>query len=184
MSFQWPIRGALWMQGVVGKSTLEWNRTQLNINTFILMDSAAYLLAGLIRILTIGTSHLSSGCGSVDILVTSFTRGPWFESSHRQNLYWTFVSCQLSIAKTKIKKKRPLVAAIALWFCLRLPSCSPGFESPAHHLCFFQFVLWHCNKKGTKINKKRPGLAHSKKEAGDGHFYLKSNNLKNVRVWF
>ena len=75
------------MQGVVGKSTLEWNRTQLNINTFILMDSAAYLLAGLIRILTIGTSHLSSGCGSVDILVTSFTRGPWFESSHRQNLY-------------------------------------------------------------------------------------------------
>ena len=87
MSFQWPIRGALWMQGVVGKSTLEWNRTQLNINTFILMDSAAYLLAGLIRILTIGTSHLGSGCGSVDILVNSYTRGPWFESSHRQNLY-------------------------------------------------------------------------------------------------
>ena len=87
MSFQWPIRGALWMQRVVVKSTLEWNRTQLNINTFILMDSAAYLLAGLIRILTIGTSHLGSCCGSVGILVTSYTRGPWFESSHRENLY-------------------------------------------------------------------------------------------------
>ena len=28
------------------------------------------------------------------------------------------------------------VAAIAPWFRLRLPSCSPGFESQAHHLCF------------------------------------------------
>ena len=26
--------------------------------------------------------------------------------------------------------------AIAPWFHLRLPSCSPGFESQAHHLCF------------------------------------------------
>ena len=33
------------------------------------------------------------------------------------------------------------VAAIAPWFCLRLPSCGPGFESQVHHLCFFQFVL-------------------------------------------
>ena len=28
-------------------------------------------------------------------------------------------------------------AAIAPWFCLYLPSCGPGFESQAHHLCFF-----------------------------------------------
>ena len=33
------------------------------------------------------------------------------------------------------------MAAIAPWFRLRLPSCGPGFESQAHHLCFFQFVL-------------------------------------------
>ena len=32
------------------------------------------------------------------------------------------------------------VAAIAPWFCLRLPSCGPGFESQAHHLYFFQFA--------------------------------------------
>ena len=32
-------------------------------------------------------------------------------------------------------------AAIALCFRLRLPSCGPGFESQAHHLHFFQFVL-------------------------------------------
>ena len=32
-------------------------------------------------------------------------------------------------------------AAIALWFCLHLPSCGPGFESQANHLHFFQFVL-------------------------------------------
>ena len=31
--------------------------------------------------------------------------------------------------------------AIVPWFCLRLPSFSPGFESQAYNLCFFQFVL-------------------------------------------
>ena len=31
--------------------------------------------------------------------------------------------------------------AIAPWFRLRGPSCSPGFESHAHHLSFFQFIL-------------------------------------------
>ena len=32
-------------------------------------------------------------------------------------------------------------AAIAQWIRLHLPSCRPGFESQAHHLCFFQFKL-------------------------------------------
>ena len=50
-------------------------------------------------------------------------------------------------------------AAIAPWFCLRLPFCGPGFQSQAHHLRFFN-LYWNCNVKGTKINKKRPGLAH------------------------
>ena len=49
-----------------------------------------------------------SGCGSVGRAVASNTRGPQFKSSHRQNLYWTFVylftiNC---IEKTKINKKR------------------------------------------------------------------------------
>ena len=55
------------------------------------------------------------------------------------------------------------VAAIAPWFRLRLPSCGLGFESQAHHLCFFN-LYWNCNKKRTKINKKRPGLAHFLKD--------------------
>ena len=34
-----------------------------------------------------------------------------------------------------------LVAAIAPCIHLCLPSYGPGFESQAHHQCFFQFVL-------------------------------------------
>ena len=48
------------------------------------------------------------------------------------------------------------VAAIAPWFRLRLPFCGPGFESQAHHLCFFQFVLklwWE--KNGNKQKRGR-----------------------------
>ena len=43
-------------------------------------------------------------------------------------------------------------AAIAQWILSRFPSCSPGFESHAHHLCFYQFefVLQHFEKM--KIN--------------------------------
>ena len=49
-----------------------------------------------------------SGCGSVGRAVASDTRGPWFESSHRQKfIYRTFVYCQLCIEKTKNKKNRP-----------------------------------------------------------------------------
>ena len=51
-------------------------------------------------------------------------------------------------------------AAIAQWIRLRLPSCRPGFESQAHHLCFHQFIKKLCNVEKTKINKKRPRLAH------------------------
>ena len=52
------------------------------------------------------------------------------------------------------------VAAIAPWFRLRLPSCGPGFESQAHHLRFFQFVLKLYQEKNE--NKQ--------KEAGIGPF--------------
>ena len=60
-------------------------------------------------------------------------------------------------------------AAIAQWTHLRLSSCRLGFESQAHHLHFFQLILFllyighlNWNVKRTKINKKRPGLAHLK----------------------
>ena len=67
------------------------------------------------------------------------------------------------------------VAAIAPWFCLRLPSYGPGFESQAHHICFFQFVLLKLYWDETKINKKRPGLAHFKKNnASSMHHFLNS----------
>ena len=50
-----------------------------------------------------------SGCGSVGRAVASNTIGPRFNSSHQQNLYWTFVYLFTidSIEKTKkIKKGR------------------------------------------------------------------------------
>ena len=51
---------------------------------------------------------VGSGCGSVGRAVASNTRGPRFESSHRQKklyIYWTFVYCQLCIEKTKKEKE-------------------------------------------------------------------------------
>ena len=51
------------------------------------------------------------------------------------------------------------VAAIAPWFCLRLPSCGLGFKSQAHHLCFFQFVLklkWEKNENKQKRGQDWP----------------------------
>ena len=36
------------------------------------------------------------------------------------------------------------MAAIAPWFRLRLPSCGPGFESQAHHQCFFLKNIFSC----------------------------------------
>ena len=36
-----------------------------------------------------------SGCGSYGRVVASNTKGLQFDSSHRQNLYWPFVYCQL-----------------------------------------------------------------------------------------
>ena len=60
------------------------------------------------------------------------------------------------------------VAAIAPWFCLRLPSCSPGFKSQALHLCFFQFVL---------LKLYRENNENKQKEAGIGPFLKKTIQL-------
>ena len=51
-----------------------------------------------------------------------------------------------------------LVVAMAPWFCLRLPSCGPGFESQAHHLCFFQFVLLKLHRENNEIKQKEAGI--------------------------
>ena len=54
-------------------------------------------------------------------------------------------------------------AAIAQWIHLRLPSCRPGFDSQALHLCFYHLL---CNSyyictllwKRSKINQKEAGF--------------------------
>ena len=63
-----------------------------------------------------------------------------------------------------ITKNTYWVAATAPWFCLHLPSCSPGLESQAHHLHFYQFVLKLYQEKNE--NKQ--------KEAGIGPFFKKT----------
>ena len=49
-------------------------------------------------------------------------------------------------------------AAIAPWFRLGLPSCGPGFESQAHHLCFFQFVLLKLYPENNENKQKEAGI--------------------------
>ena len=75
--------------------------------------------------------------------------------------YWFHTKrCGFNLARELKKLSNvPWGAAIAPWIRLRLPSCCPGFESQAHHLCFHQFIKL-CNVEKTKINKNRPGLAH------------------------
>ena len=64
-------------------------------------------------------------------------------------------------------------AAIAPWFHLRLPYCGPGFESQAHHLRFFQFVLLKLLLELEKNENKQ-------KEAGIGPYFFKK--MKLVRL--
>ena len=63
------------------------------------------------------------------------------------------------------------MAAIAQWYRLRLPSCGPGFESQAIHLCFFQFVL---------LKLYRENNENKQKEARIGPFFKKINPLKRL----
>ena len=54
-------------------------------------------------------------------------------------------------------------AAIAQWIHLRLPSCHPGFESQAHHLCFYHFIFELCCVEKTKIHQKEARIDPLKK---------------------
>ena len=63
-----------------------------------------------------------------------------------------------------------MVAAIAPWFRLCLPSCGPGFKSQAHHLHFFQFVLLKLYRGNGKNKQKEAGIGPFLKK--DGDFYV------------
>ena len=54
-----------------------------------------------------------------------------------------------------------MVAAIAQWFCLRLPSCGPGFESQALHLRFFQLLKLY--RENNENKQKEAGIGPLKK---------------------
>ena len=73
---------------------------------------------------------LGSGCGSVGRAITSDTRGPRFESRHRQNLYWTLFTANC-IEKTKIKKKTTGSAYLKTFLVAIVYACNigrPGFD--------------------------------------------------------
>ena len=61
------------------------------------------------------------------------------------------------------------VAAIAPWFRLRLQSCGPGFESQAHHLHFFQFVLLKLYRENNENRQKEAGIGPLKNQL-DRHY--------------
>ena len=95
-------------------------------------------------------------CGSVSSSLLIFVR-PWVRILLR--LEGRIEENTQNEAQTLI-----LGAAIPQWIHLRFPSCLSGFESQAHHLCFYQFIFELCHVEKMKINKKRPGLAHFKKD--------------------
>ena len=62
-----------------------------------------------------------------------------------------------------------MVAGVAQWIRLRLPSCRPGFESQAHHLCFFSiyivqilYLSFELECETNENKQKEAGLAHLK----------------------
>ena len=61
------------------------------------------------------------------------------DSQEGNAIYWAKYCCgNIILYKTSGLTFKMVVAP---WFRLRLPSCGLGFESQAHHLCFFQFSL-------------------------------------------
>ena len=50
------------------------------------------------------------------------------------------------------------VVAIAPWFVCAYHPAAPGFESQAHHLCFFQFVLLKLYQENNENKQKEAGI--------------------------
>ena len=83
-----------------------------------------------------------------------------FDSTEQVNMLIIFTGprSRMQTSQTGGRQKLRLGgAATAQWICLCLPSCSPGFESEAHHLYFYRLCYICHGKKG---EKKRSGLAH------------------------
>ena len=88
---------------------------------------------------------------------------------HSKLIYFpkTQNACISFLCKKVIGKLRLLGGAIALCNRQWLPSCGPGFESHAQHLCLFQFlkfkwyfVIWIGMWKERLKTNKRLGLAY------------------------
>ena len=82
-----------------------------------------------------------SGCGSVGSAATTDTRDLRFKSSHRQNLYWTFVYCQLHWKDKNVEKvagnghlKKNVSPNNVLDFCLS--ECGPKIGLTVFLICF------------------------------------------------
>ena len=74
----------------------EWRHPCIKLKVHNQCDQANYwtlgkLLKPLATINLPKDTKIGSGCGSVGSAVASDIRGPRFNSSHRQNLYWIFV---------------------------------------------------------------------------------------------
>ena len=83
----------------------------------------------------------------------------------------------------QVNTKSAWVAALALWFCLCLPSCGPRFESQAHHLRFFQFVLLKLYQENNENKQKDAEIGPFKKRSfrvlAPGEF-----SLEKTFFWF
>ena len=76
----------------------------------------------------------------------SLQRGTRYYKTFQTNSIDTFdLACQCANSLIAPNTQQTFsilgVAAIAPWFCLRLPSCGPRFESQAHHLRFFSICI-------------------------------------------
>ena len=90
---------------ILSSQGLTWRVRKLTFWASCIVSPAAYCW---VRLLHDQHWPVGSGCDSVGRAVASDTKGPRFESSHWQNLYWAFVylSTINCIEKTKIKRGR------------------------------------------------------------------------------
>ena len=84
------------------------------------LDRCGYRLLLLNSTMVILKLHQFSSCGLVGRAVASSTRGPLFESSHRQNFNIEHLFPVNYKEKTKIKKKRPRMAHLISLFLYSL----------------------------------------------------------------
>ena len=92
----------------------------------------------------------SWSCGREStISIKNFVRNNWLHKRRFiNNILPSTILSRLNV-KTEIERSHvghfkeilPGAADIASWYRLHPSSCGRGFESQAHYLCFFQFVL-------------------------------------------